>query len=266
MIVIDYAPGALGHFVSQILSNTVNYSSKHASFHRSASAVDKQLIVDNEQLFIDKIQDWIPTDSIALTHSYGNLNLIKEKLNCKLIQVVVGEEIIYYTLNQHLKAMPDNAQGDAQLKQHLIDHYSDTSDWVVRENYYNQYLWLKNEKSYVNQSHSAADLIISFDNFYRSKELFFSELGKINDQVDKLKIYELFQTTQKNILDKVKLYYSVQQAVTNKEEIELPNDLTLLDQGIISGLLSDLYPHIEWQLPNRDRWFNNTSEMLGLLQ
>jgi hypothetical protein len=265
-IVIDYPPGALGHFISQILTNNINYSNQHISFHKSPITIDKQLIVVNEQQFLNKIESWVPTNKVVLSHSFGSIGKLKEKIDCTIIQVVVNEETIYYMLNQHLKANADNRKANIYRTRHMIKHYNNAACWSIRENYCYQYKWLKNENSYIKQPHAEADVIINFDNFYKNQELFFSEINRINDQIDnKLKLYNFFQTTQKSILDKVKWYHSIILAVKNRNKIQLPTNLTLLDQGIISGMLSDVYPQIEWQLPNKDIWFTSTDEMLKLL-
>ena len=269
MIVIDYPPGGLGNFVAQVITNSINYDDSNLSFHRTTTTakdiIDSELTVDSEESFLQNITTWASTAEVCLIHSYGQLDKLIEKVNSSIYyQIVVSKKIEIYILNQYLKALADNPNGEKYMQDYVEKYFGSAEPWQYREHVYLQYHWLKTP-SYVNTPNKQAN-IIYFDNFYKDQNSFCKEIKKINRDIDVNKVYNKFIQTQRFLLDKINLYDSIILAVAQGSNKTIPENLSMIDQGIISGMLSDQYKNIEFQLPNNNNWFNNTDEIINLIK
>lgn len=265
MIIIDYPPGGLGNFVAQVITDSIDYNSPNLSFHSTTNrdVINLELLVE-EELFLQKVATWLPTTEICLAHSHGHLDKLIEKVTAIYYQVVVSEKIEIYILNQQLKAVASMANGKEYMQEYIEKHFDSAEPWQYRENFYLQYLWLKTP-SYINTPNKQAN-IVYFDNFYKDQLAFYEEIKKINKDIDVHKVYNKFIQSQRFLLDKISLYDSIILAVRQGINKTIPKDLSMIDQGIISGMLSDQYKNIEFQLPNNNNWFSDTNEIINLIK
>ena len=211
MIIIDYPPGGLGNFVAQVITDTLK-DSEHSSFHRILYPIyDIKLVQKSKELFQSLAKDWKPKHSVAVVHSYGDLqtlNDLKKKFNAKIFTIRPFDNWPQLFLNCEEKATADNKENKNR-------------NWSSNE-YYNHFQNLK-----TNWGYSAIDEILNFDNFYKDELIFCQTLKNLNPSADFQKIYKIFQKTQMPLIDKLQ---QIIQASKSKQNFK---NLSALDQALI---------------------------------
>lgn len=259
-VLIDYPPGGLGNFIAQIFTNSIDLNLFYLAYHSTQDRnYDDSLISSTKEEFLSKLKTWEPTSTVTIIHSFGTLDSFN--FSGKVYQVVVEDDMISYILAQQIKTGAIN--GDS-LKNYIEQNYGTFSNSTVRENYAYQYQYLRSNKTFINSASSRADVIISFDNFYKDEKSFIAEVKKINPSIETERLYEHFITTQMPIVERKNLYLKILDCIKKNVIFDMPN-LSIIDQGILSGLLNELYPIVEWQLPNQEDWFTNTKEILSVI-
>ena len=208
MIIVDYPPGGLGNFIAQILTNTVR-NPKHVSFHRNIASYDIKLLKNSDKEFLSVLESWKPKGTVAISHSFGAIGAAKTRFDCKIISVRAKQYWPQLYLNLYMKASADDPY-----------HQENSYEW-----YYRRYQNLINTWSY-----PEVDEILNFDEFYQDATKFYQVVTKLNPKADAHKIYDIFCTTQKPVLDK--MIYLKQIADTLGDVSHLNN----FDQALVTIL------------------------------
>lgn len=186
MIFVDYPPGGLGNFVAQILTNNISHEN-HVSFHRSKTQTyDAVLSQSSRELFLKTLDKWRPQHQVCIGHSWGAVDHLKRKHDCRVYSIRVGQCWPELFLNVYNKAMVDNATAN---KHPSVDDC---------DNFYNYMLRM------FDFDRSMTDITIDFDSFYGSRDQFLYQVNLINPEADGAAVYNKFCITQQLIVDRLK--------------------------------------------------------------
>lgn len=252
MIFIDYPPGGLGNFLAQILTNNSELSDTHASFHRSLKKEYSSLTPESSEQFCRQITSFVPKHEVTVTHSFGNINELRNRWpSATIVQVVARQEIAILLNNMWRKAAVDNPNSEKTLSNRLIQHYKKNTVATQRENYARSYLYFKQNAGYHNTRHPLTDIEINFDSLYQGPYLMHTELIKIKTDIDISKINKVFQLTQQPIIQKNNLYKELISGSITWDQSKHYFDT--IDHGLICGMLQEKH-NKEFFLPNQDHF------------
>jgi hypothetical protein len=267
--VLDYPPGGLGNFIAQVLVNDNIVSSDNLSFHDNQNkhkwyvSLQDASIDDSIDALItlkEKLKDPNLIGKLVIVHTYKHTHELLNVPNIKLYQVIIQEygTILFY--NKHLKVY--NHFGGNPKKTHIIKKNWNTNEpWVEREC---SVLELKYQQSISNTPTIGVDHHINFDNFYKNKDSFMHEVQRLNPLADVERLYRIFCDSQEPILNKLQLVNGIINTIKQGIDTDISH-LEPLDQAVVAGLLNNEYKNFEWQLPNKNTWFQSTGEIINII-
>ena len=266
---LDFPPGGLGNFIAQVLVNDIIVSSDSLAFHDNqnkqkwyVSLQDDSIDDSIDKLIIlqEKLKDPTLIGKLVIVHTYEHTKELLNVPNIKLYQVIVQEygTILFY--NKHLKVYKHI--GSNPKKIHIIEKNWNTNEpWVEREFLV---LELKYQQSISNTPTVGVDHHINFDNFYKNKDSFIHEVQRLNPIADVKKLYNIFCESQAPVLAKLQLVTGIVDSIKQGIDVDL-SSLEMLDQAVVAGLLNNEYKNFEWQLPNKNTWFQSTGEIINII-
>ena len=249
-IVVDYPPGGLGNFIAQIYTNTVLTHEGSTTFHRNKIQnywPQRPKTANNLAELMDLIRTKSLVEDIAICHTHGNSEILVGLDGILLWLVVVDEYFPILFLNKQLKAKASMAVGN------LVDNTDRVS--IIHE-------YLHDFKLHTRLRH--ADRYILFDNFYKGQNECIAEINKINPDADADNVYQIFSRSQNPIVNRYNKLKSMIELIDNNTAEDL-STLSTLDQGIISAMLTQKYPQIDWALNHQANWFQNTAEISQII-
>lgn len=238
MIIIDYPPGGLGHFLAQCVRGTIIEDAiGHLSFHDREDPAYDYFLADSKESFFEKLPLHEPTSDLMICHSWGQLASIKKKYpDSYIVQVVVKDRIDIHINNVYRKAVRGSKKSILEFFEHLNQHWDRVSvSSATRVDIALRYVRsaMASMEHWYYAPDPSADAHIIFDNLYLDIESMDKELKKIGSKSDTRVAWNVLQRTQKLILDKVKLYPMV---LNNLSEIDQNPNLDDIDKGIIIGM------------------------------
>ena len=261
-VVIDFPPGACGHFLSRVLNSEYNFlSGTDGKFHNLEHAY-KSITTSMERFAHEFESNGATTENVVCLHNFNNFDLGIKYPGYKLISIYVDSMVDVFLQNFYIKAIGSEKKTLDQYHASVDAKFGD-SPCPLREEFYNLYQWIPNS-SWAMTKDRHINLPFSYIYSYEKLNRFLLDSGfTVPDNFKD--IHEDFINKQDKILNKSKLFKQVAIAVYHKENIDIPSELTEVDKGILAGIL---YEHtgIEVTDINSPTWFCTTAEILNYIK
>ena len=184
MTFIDYPPGGLGNFVAQVLTGQAS-NTQALCWHHSAQNYDIALVQPNADAFRAAAASWQPRASLAIGHSWGLIDLIRQRGLTEIITVQVQHCWLELYVNLWTKAMPGVPPENSS--------HAMTRDECKRQ--------LKHLPQTMSFTHYHSERTVCFDDFYGKKSDFLSAVEPLNSAVKPLHLLKHFRRTQAPVID-----------------------------------------------------------------
>jgi hypothetical protein len=261
-VVIDFPPGACGHFLSRVLNLEYNFKSGNLGEFHSLSHNYKSMTTSQENFPGIFDSNTASNENVICLHNFNNFDLSKKYPTHKLISIYIDSKFEIFLQNFYIKAIGSNANTLSQYHESVVNKFTE-SLCPFREEFYNMYQWLPTSK----WSQLKTDYVnfpFSYIYSYEQTMQFLIEHNFVLPDNFK-EIHADFLLAQTEILNKGELFNSIKAAVIKKMPMDIPIYLTDIDRGIISGML---YQIIGADITNVNslNWFTNTQEILNYIQ
>jgi hypothetical protein len=231
---ITFPPGALGHFLSRVLSNKYDFRASSKGSYHDLEKTYTSLTTDQEHW----ISDALPQDveCIVCAHNFDNRDLRQWYPEHFWIDIQInGLEEIYLN-NYYRKAI----QSNPSMTQEYIDCAKQKfpgHNHPLREEFFflHQHL-VKRDLPWV---HSRKDVyIFGFTSFYNCDD-FVQTITEIPGipKLDYAVIWQDFVAKQRPIIERYKQYQNICQAINNNKTVDIPGYFDDVDYGIMCAML-----------------------------
>lgn len=256
-VVIDFPPGACGHFLARVLNGEYNFVSgelgQFHSLHHSYTS-----ITTTEEYFPKIFESTQSNENVICLHNFKNYKLDKIYPTHALVSIYIDSMFDVFLQNFYYKSLRSNKEILAQYHQDVNNKFKN-SPCPLREEFFNLYNWLP-ESNWKDKKDNHINLPFSYIYSYQLLEEFLLKHNFILPDNFK-EVHEDFLRAQQGILDKSKIFADITEAVLNKKLIDVPGHLTDVDRGILSGMLYKT-TGVDVININSPIWFTNTKEIL----
>jgi hypothetical protein len=262
-LVIDFPPGACGHFLARALNNEYDFKvglsgEIHSLNHNYSSITTSESQFNN--MFFSRLPTAMNANVICL-HNFSNLDLHSYFPDHKLINVFLDDKFEIFAKNFYHKAIGTHKNTKNDYHKSIASKFVD-SVCPLREEYYYFYNWLRNS-NWTKQKENYYNLPFSYIYDKDKLQNFFADTGiEIPQNWDS--IHNNFLLAQKKILDEVNEYHTIVTHIIQKTYYEIPKNLTDIDFGIISGILKNI-TNKEVTYIGSKNWFSNTHQLLDYI-
>ena len=256
-VVIDFPPGACGHFIARVLNGEYNFvSGKLGEFHNLHHSYTS--ITTTEEYFPKIFESTQSNENVICLHNFKNYKLDKVYPTHALVSIYIDSTFDDFLQNFYYKAISSNKEILTQYHRDVNNKFKN-SPCPLREEFFNLYSWLS-VSSWKDKKENHINLPFSYIYSYQLLEEFLSEHNFILPDNFK-EIHKDFLYAQNNILTKSKIFAKIVEAVSDKKIINIPLDLTEVDRGILSAMLYKS-TGVDVININSSNWFKNTKEIL----
>lgn len=260
--VIDFPPGACGHFLSRVLNLEYNFKSGTLGEFHLMKHNYKSMTASQENFSEVFNSNNTSNENIICLHNFNNFDLSKHYPTHKLISIYIDSKFDIFLQNFYIKSIGSNSDILTKYHESVVSKFTE-SLCPIREEFYNLYRWLPSS-NWTKLKSNYINFPFSYIYSHEQTSQFLTEYNFILPDNFK-EIHDDFLLAQTEILNKSKLFNLIESAITNKIPMDIPPDLTDVDRGILSGLLYRI-TGTELTNVNSPTWFTNTQEILNYIQ
>jgi len=231
---ITFPPGALGHFLSRVLSGSYDFrSSPRGSYHELEKTYTSLTI--NQHSWAKKI---LPTEveGIVCAHNFDNRDLRNQYPDHYWIDIQIdGLEEVYLN-NFYRKSIQSNANTAREYVEQAQQKFPGHNH-ALREEYF--FLHQHLAKRDLPWLHYRKDVcVIGFKSFYNYND-FVQSIKQIPElpESDYEAIWQDFMLKQQPILTRCQQYHVICDAIKSQQKVEIPHNFDDVDYGIMCAML-----------------------------